>query len=177
MRGPSKHGNPAWFAVGVVLAAILAPAATIAATSLVQIQGPSGTVAAVDMAHQLLVGPAAFVDYFDTASAGPLHGDGSPTCEMLVPAQSKALIVRQVQIDVAADSPGQGNFVALFSSTACSSGYIRVVHTAGAGPITVAFDPGYRIPAGSGIAAKVFGASLTVNISVSGYRVPAAAVP
>jgi hypothetical protein len=177
MKGPSTRANTAWFAVGVVLAAILAPAATIAATSLMQIQGPSGTVAAVDLAHQLLVGPAAFGDYFDTASTGPFQGSGSPSCETLVPAQSRALIVRQVQIDVAADPPGQGNFVALYSSTACSGGYIRVVHTAGPGPITVPFDPGYRIRGGSGIAAKIYGASLTVNISVSGYRVPAAAVP
>jgi hypothetical protein len=177
MRTPSTRANSAWFAIGVLVAAILAPAATIAATSFVQIQGPSGDVAAVDMGHQLLVGPAAFVDYFDTANTGPFRGTASPSCEILVPAQSKALIVRQVQIDVATDPPDQGNFVALYSSTACSSGYIRVVHTSGPGQITVSFDPGYRIRGRSGIAAKVFGASLSVNIAVSGYRVPAAAVP
>jgi hypothetical protein len=177
MSGPSTRANSAWFAAGIVVAAILAPAATIAATSLVRIQGPSGEVAAVDMAHQLLVGPAAFVDYVDTTSTGLFNGSGSPSCEVLVPAQSRALIVRQVQIDVAADPPGQGNFVALYSSTACSGGSIRVVHTSGPGEITVPFDPGYRVRGGAGIAAKVYGASLSVNISVSGYRVPAAAVP
>lgn len=172
-----KLGSSGWFAVGVALTAILAPAATIAATSLVRIQGPSGAVANVDAAHQLLVGPAAPADYYDSGTSGLLLGTGSPSCHVLVPAQPKGLIVRQVQIDVAADTPGQGDFVALFHNTTCSGTYLRVVHTSGPGPIVLAFEPGYPISAGGGFATKVFGASLSVNISVSGYRVPTAAVP
>lgn len=142
----------------MVLTAILAPAATIAATSLVRIQGPNGVVATVNKAHQVLVGPAAPVDYFDTGPRGIYVGSSSPTCYTLTAQLTRPLIVRHIQADVTRETaPAETDNLRIYAGTACQT-VIRNVHASGPGPIPLLFEPGYPLPVGSGMSIKLYGA-------------------
>jgi hypothetical protein len=99
------------------------------------------------------------------------------------PPGSSALVITTLHIDTYDDpSPGPGDLVEFIveTGTACSGSQIgvffQVVNPATVGNTDVQLAPGLGVPAGDALCASE-NASLDVQVAVSGYTVPSAAVP
>jgi hypothetical protein len=108
-------------------------------------------------------------------SSAFLHGENgaqSSRCSVvLTPPQGKAMIVRQVRINVFADpSPGESQDVAIFTGIDCNS-FVGEVTPPTAGETILPFDPGLGIPAKSGLSAET-GGSVEAQVFADGYSVP-----
>jgi hypothetical protein len=176
VQAQTRFGSRAWFVAGLIVAAILAPAATVAAASLIQIQGSNGNVANVDPAHQVLVAesdPAAF------HTSGYPETDTTPGC-VVVDARpaTKALILRQVRFWVKAGSPIDASHgLIVFPNRTCVGSAIAIYIPSHLGSETETFEPGWPIRAGAGVSIQAFGSGLTAETSIFGYTVAPAAVP
>jgi hypothetical protein len=172
VRWPSSNG--AWFAVGVMLAAILTPAAAFAAASIVRVQGGAGNTANVDVAHQLLTVENDPKSTFHAGYRILVPG----VCQILDSDPSRGMIVRQLRL-ATLNSPSFDRFhgAALYPNSTCAGAYVLLAIPERVGTITETFEPGVPIAAGDGISMRAFGASYAGDAEVSGYLVPATAVP
>ncbi|MEO7119390.1 MAG: hypothetical protein ABIZ34_10505 [Candidatus Limnocylindrales bacterium] len=171
-----RSGGGMWFVVGVVLAAVLLPAATYAAATLFRLQGDNGIVANVTAAKQLLTVESAPSAYRRDGYY-PVNGTTGNCIVLIEPAAGKALIVNQVDIDVKTGPFDASHGVLVTASSNCSGVSILIVNPATIGAYSQSFVPGFPVPAGGALSARAFGAGFTAEIAASGYTVPAAAVP
>ena len=93
------------------------------------------------------------------------------------PARGKALVVKQVRLDVYLDpSPGEGQNVSLWVGPDCSTDIVGDANPAGIGQIVIPFDPGLTVPKGSSLRIAARGAVQT-EVYVDSYTVGAGQVP
>ena len=174
--GERARVRPVWLVVvGVVSALIAAPVGAVAATQLVKISGPSGTVAVVDPAKRLQVAESSPKAFFDT---GFLEVDTAGGCRTLfhVPA-TKALIVTQVDVDVRTSPTFDANHAVVMAAQAsCLGGFVFIDQPHRLGSELSTLQPGLPVPAGSTISAEAIGTGLTTEIELRGYFVPKSAV-
>jgi hypothetical protein len=159
---------------GVAAVVVLGAAAMTAATQ-VNIVDPTipARVAHVDAGNRLAVQEVPPSTFFHALAVMP-----APGCRTLaiVPA-GKALIVRQVRIDVYADpTPGNGQNVRIYPNPTCSAPAVADVNPPNIGVNTVTFDPGLVIPEGSEFSAEVAG-SVAGEAYVDGYTVAPSVAP
>jgi hypothetical protein len=178
---------------GTVLGAIalfvaLGGTAIAAGATVVNIADPAkpANVAHVDASGRLQVGGAAAVtNTVNTELAPPSAYVHSTTfaitsgrgCLLLAqPPAGKALIVREVRVDVFGDpSPGPDEDIVIYSDNSCTN-QVADVNPATVGETVLPFDPGLGIPVGSGISARATG-SVEAEAYVDGYSVSATSVP
>jgi hypothetical protein len=163
----------------------------VAATTIVNIADPTtpSRVAHVDANGKLEVGDG----------TGPMTVDGTVTDQLAAPSAylhsvkfaitstsgcvaiaqppaNKAMVVREVKVDVFNDpSPGPSQNVEIFSGTGCNT-FVGDVNPATVGETVLPFDPGLAVPAGSGLSAAA-GGGVQAEAYVDAYQVPASAVP
>jgi hypothetical protein len=98
--------------------------------------------------------------------------------EIAAPPSGKAMIVREVRINVDEDpSPGSGQDIAIYDSADCSgSTEVADVNPPTVGETIVPFDPGLGVPANSVLSADV-GGSVAAQVYTDGYSVASSQVP
>lgn len=150
---------------------------TIAHTVIVD-SGTAHTPAKVTPTGNLQVAEAAPSAFFQNASTN-LTTSYTPVA---TPPSGLALVITTVHIAIFADpSPGLSTGVTLrVTSTATCAGsfvgaYAQEVAAEGVGQNDIPLGPGLGIPAGDALCAAESG-SLAVQVSVSGYTVPAGSV-
>jgi hypothetical protein len=132
----------------------------------------SGSTTVTNTVNTELAAPGTFVH-----SLADLTNQGS-CVEVSVPPSGKAMIVRQVRVSVFEDpSPGNGAFVAMYDSAACSPGTeVADASPATIGDTTIPFDPGLGVRANSGLSAFVDG-GVGALVYTDGYSVASSQVP
>jgi hypothetical protein len=134
----------------------------------------AGSTSVTNTVTTELTAPSAYVD---GAVADAIGGDG---CVVIAtPPSGKAMIVRDVTVDVFSDpSPGEGDNLPIFTGTTCEEGGVAIgdVNPPTVGVTTLPFDPGLGVPAKSGLSAFANG-SVDAEIYVDGYSVPSSQVP
>jgi hypothetical protein len=174
---------------GTILGAIalfiaLGGTAAAATGSLVNIADPTNAahIAHVNASGQLQIsGSTSVTNTVNTELAAPstyvhsttLDLTGSSGCvEIATPPSGKAMIVRDVKIDVYSDpSPGSAQHVNIYDGTKCSlAALVADVNPATVGETTLPFDPGLGVPANSGLSTFV-GGSVEAEIYTEGYSV------
>ena len=174
--------------LGAVALFIALGGTALAATgTVVNIADPTTAshVAKVDANGKLQVGggPVSLTGTATTQLAAPstyLHSRFFPiagSCNVVAtPPAGKAMIVRDVRIDVYQDPmPGSGQYVSLYSDNTCSS-LVGDVNPATVGETVLPLDPGLGIPAGSGLSVLV-GGSVGAEVYTDGYAVPSGQGP
>jgi hypothetical protein len=150
--------------------------AGMAATTQVNVTDPKQTnrISRVTPDGHLSVREVPPVSYYHN---GTFTLDAASGCTMIAAApEGKALIVRQVRIDVYADpSPGSNNYVALYADSACLT-VVGDVNPGALGQTIVSFDPGVSIPQGSAMYASLSGA-VQAETYVDGYSVDPTVAP
>jgi hypothetical protein len=184
--------NPTRLAIGSALAAFAA-ALAVALAGPALAGSPTGSpvnivdpTTAADIAHVNSLGeleitglvtiqqsPAA--DFFHQSTFAVSGG----TCETIAtPPSGKALIIKEVRIDVFSDpSPGGGQNAPIFtgSSDDCAT-QVGDVNPPTVGQFVVPFDPGLGIPVGTALNARCNG-QLECEFYVDGFVVAAGDVP
>jgi hypothetical protein len=189
-EGTLRFSRPS---TGMILGAIavfvaLGGTAFAAGATVVNIADPTtpANVAKVDASGRLQVnGAAAVTNTVNTELAAPsayLHSTtfaivNSRGCLVLTqPPTNKAMIVREVRVDVFADpSPGPDEDLTIYRDSTCTS-QVADVNPATVGETVLPFDPGLGIPANSGISARATG-SVEAEAYVDAYSVSASSVP
>jgi hypothetical protein len=160
-----------WVAVGLLGAAVIAPASAVAASNLVGIVGSNGARAGVTSTGAL-----------QTAAASPsnfvaAYNFSSGTCKLIykVP-KHDGLIVRSVTFNaVTVPSTGSGYFAGLYTKSNCSGAYFLDSNPGSVGETTVPLDPGVALKGGTGIYVST-GGGVDTEVYINGYLVPAKAV-
>jgi hypothetical protein len=179
---------------GTILGAIalfiaLGGTALAAGATVVNIADPTtpANVAHVNSSGQLSVaGPVSVTSTITTELAAPstyIHTaafdlSNADSCQTVAtPPTGKAMIVREVRVDVGQDpSPGVNQNVVIYGDAMCSGNPIADVNPATVGETTLPFDPGLGIPAKSGLSVFVNG-SVVAEVYADGYSVSSATVP
>lgn len=165
----------AWIAIGLVAGSILAPAAAVAAQTVVGIVGPNNARAGVTYAGQLRTAeaPPSAMQVF--ARNGVVTG---PCGDVTANVGARGYVMKQVVFDVYADSadPGPADFVAVYTDAGCAGQPIAIITPATAGVWSYPLDPGFAIQPGGGLWTKASG-QVESNVTVYGYTVPATDVP
>jgi len=164
----------AWIAVGLLGAAVIAPATAVAASNLVGIVGSNGARANVtsDGAVQTAdASPSSFVAAYGY--------DLDATCNLVytVP-KGYGLVITGVTFNtLSATTTGSGYFTGLYTASTCpGDSYFLDDNPPGTGEETVPLDPGYALKSGTSI--YVYAASpLESEVYVNGYLVPSKDVP
>ena len=188
----SRFSRPSTGTILAGLALFVALGGTaMAAATVVNIADPTAPsqIAHVDASGKLEVGDGAgaltvngTVTAQQSAPSSFVHGaafglSGTRGCVKIATAPAdKAMIVKQVKVDVFADpSPGIGQTVELFSDGSCLT-LVADLNPPGLGQTVVPFDPGVGIKAGSSMSAIVSG-SVQAETYTDGYLVSASLVP
>ena len=193
MRRIRSHLTYANVTVTVVLFIVLGGTALAATGSLVNIADPNNAanLARVSSSGSLKVGDG----------RGPLTVDGTVTaqqatprtyvhaaafgldsgvgCHVLAtPPNGRALIVREVRLDVLQNTTSSGE-IGIFADTTCQlADLVGDVDLPTIGQTVVPFDPGLGIKAGSAISVKVWPTTSDIaEAFLDGYTVPSSQVP
>jgi hypothetical protein len=172
------HALPtgAWIAIGLMASAILVPASAIATTSLVGLVGANGVRVGVTNASQLKTAettPGSFLVFNRNGLISGLDNCLPLTTNV----GTRGYVIKQVVFNVFDNpSPGQGDYIALYADSSCTS--VIAIQTPAPVVSTSVFpiDPGYAIQAGGGLWGEVFG-QLQGGVTAYGYTVPASDVP
>ena len=164
-----------WIAIGLMASAILVPASAIATTSLVGLIGANGVRVGVTNASQLKTAETSPGSFLVFNRNGLVPGPGN--CMALTTnVGTRGYVIKQVVFNVFVDpSPGQGDYIALYSDNSCAT-FIAVQTPPTVGTSVFPIDPGFAIQAGGGLWAEAFG-SVQGGVTVRGYTVPASDVP
>jgi hypothetical protein len=178
---------------GTILGAIalfvaLGGTAVAATATVVNIADPTtpANVAHVDGAGKLqTAGSTNVTNTVNTQLAAPsayLHTTtfaltSARGCVVLAtPPAAKALVVREVRVDVFSDpSPGPNEDITIYGDATCTS-QVADVNPATVGETVLPFDPGLGIPAKSGLSARAMG-SAEAEAYTDGYTVSSGSVP
>jgi hypothetical protein len=153
--------------------AICAATSAFAADTTVNIVDPTipARIARVEPGNRLAVQDVAPNTYFH---ANNLNLSGSCTTIATVPS-GKALIVRQIRIDVYSDpTPGNGKFVDILANGCV--GIVADINPPSIGQYVVNFDPGLALPDGAVLSAGV-ATGVGAEAFVDGYLVSPSVVP
>jgi hypothetical protein len=149
---------------GIALFVALGGTAAAATGSLVNIADSSNSayVAHVDSAGRLQVSddsgtlnvePTSPSNFFHASALGVDNING---CSVIASAPStKPIVVRQVRVNVSASTGGLNNatnYIKIYAGKTCTT-QIASVNPPSYGQTVIPFDPGYQIPAGSGLSA------------------------
>jgi hypothetical protein len=171
--GRRRFPAAAWVAVGLLAAALIAPASAVAASSLVGIVGGNGARAEVTAADQLQTAetsPANFVALYASS-------DVNKACDLFykVP-KGKGLIIQTVTFNaITVTSPGFDTYAALYPSSSCSTNYFLDSNPSGTGEVSVPLTPGMALTSGTPIA--LLEEDVYIEVYITGYLVPASDVP
>jgi hypothetical protein len=169
-----KLSTGAWIAIGLVVGSILAPAAAVAAQTVVGIVGSNNVRAGVTLAGQLRTAEAPPSSMQVYARNGVVSGACSAVASSV---GTRGYIAKQIVFNVYADpTPGAGDYVALYTDAACGTQPIAIITPALVNAWTYPLDPGFAIQAGGGLYAEAFG-GVESDVTVYGYTVPATDVP
>ena len=161
-----------WVAVGLLGAAIIAPASAVAASNLVGIVGSNGARAGVTSTGALQTAPASPSNF--VAAYGITDGTCVPIYK--VP-RNKGLIITSVTFNtISTPSTGGGYWSGLYTSSSCTGNYFLDNSPGGTGEITVPLNPGLALTSGTGVYVAPQG-GVEIEVYINGYLVPAAAVP
>lgn len=175
-----------WIAFAILAVVLAAPSVAQAAAAVVRLVGISGTTADVTKAHQLIVteaSPANFRQYRINNEQNSL----SNSCVTVTTLpSSQALVVKQLRVAWSSIST-PGLAITYFAGESCAGPVIDTI--AGEGFATsvggmqtsfnqvIPLDPGFGVPAGTTISAKVQGGAEAGDYFIDGYAVPASDVP
>jgi hypothetical protein len=172
-----------WLIIGVLVALLAVPTTAYAtgAMTFTGIQGAGGGKADVTPNHQLLTAAAPPSQYLQSTIVALTTGSDS-FAPVLSPGTSAA-IVTTIHIDTFGDpAPGPGQTVDLtVEANSCTEGalvgtFFAIVNPGAIGETDLPTSPGLAVPAGDSLCAEADG-SISTEVWVSGYTVPAAAVP
>jgi hypothetical protein len=172
LRGLSKSG---WIIVGLVAGLFLAPAAAVAATSLV-LHGSNGPAVNATGDGQLQTAEAPPSTWVSEFGWNNLVG----SCSNLPPVSSTAaFIIRQVNVDVQVNArSGNTGLVYVYDGAGCkASQIVAEVDTTVGGNDTYPFNPGIAVPAKGQISILFGGTAAGIGVNVLGYKVPKADAP
>jgi hypothetical protein len=169
-RFARKMPAAAWVAVGLLGAAIIAPAAAVAGTNLVTIIGAHNVHAGVTPDGQLQTtetGPGAFVNIYGTAENSCFKAYTVP--------HGKALIIENVTFNtLSVTTTGPGNFTGIYPTSSCSR-YFLDNNPGVTGEVSVPTSPGIALKQGSTIYEES-SSSVDSEVYLFGYLVPASEV-
>jgi hypothetical protein len=160
------------------IATVAAATAAVAATTQVNIADPTATtrIARVEPGSRLAVQEVEPTSFFHlTTGLGYLQ----PCTQIAAPPNGKALIVRQVRLDISTNGGNGAGYVALFANADCAlNGLVGRVTPTGdsTGLSTMSFDPGLSVPAGHVLSAQAFN-QVFVYTFVDGYTVASQVAP
>ena len=165
MQARPSRSSAVIIAIGLVVAAILAPVAATAAGQLVEISSVSGRKADVTRGEQLQVAEASHHQFVrDT------RGVASPNCLAIITAPAtKSVIIKTVVIDFY-ELNGTSYHGAAAYVGGCSGDSVFNADTSVADTEVVNLEPGFLLPAGSTLYVTAYGANIIA--SVFGYKVP-----
>ena len=171
MPARPSHTSAVIIAVGIVIAAILAPVAATAAGQLVEISSVSGRKADVTRAEQLQVAEASSHQFVRAIGvAEPLQ------CNPVITAPStKAIVVKTATVDVDVLVGNAPHYVGLRIGSSCNLADFALFDFAQPGSEHPDFGPGVVIPAGQTLWVRAV--QLRTYVSVYGYKVLPTAVP
>jgi len=165
------------FMLSILVASATASAAMGAPTDVTIVDPRNTNRAAGVEAGRLAVQEVPPANFFHAILNGGLS-TGSGCITTAVPPTGKALIVRQVRLNVTLFSGGSA--ILIYPNGNCAAGsQIGAVSLNSTGLTVVPFDPGLAIPSGGSLAITIVGgSSSTVALAyVDGYTVPASEVP
>lgn len=170
---------------GLALFVALGGTAAAATGTIVNIGDPNNAsrVAAVDAANRLQVGglvnerPLPPTELWRAAAA--VIGSG---CQVIgTPPAGKGVVVRDFTVTVSDGSGTDFNgshYIAVYSNTTCSGGAVWDVVPTSNGTTIATFDPGFALPASSGLSAINFsGGTFIFEVYAHGYAVAPAYLP
>jgi hypothetical protein len=107
---------------------------------------------------------------------GPMFASGAGACSHIMFSHpAKDLVIRQVHINVTqVATPGPTNWIQLYEDPCVSKALISI-NPSSVGLVTVPFDPGYGVVAGTALSAKT-STGVSAEFYVEGYTVPAGTV-
>lgn len=163
-------------ALGAALTFASATAALAAATQ-VNIADPNAAsrAAHVEPGNRLAVQEVPPTSFFHSTFYNVIAGG----CQQITtPPYGKALIVRQVRVNITADpGPNANAYIGLYVNAGCDiSGIVGRVTPAGLGLNTITFDPGLVIPAG-GVLSAGGGSAINAEVIADGYTVASGVAP
>ena len=166
MNARSSRTSATIVAIGLVVAAIVAPVAATAAGQLVEISSVSGRKADVTRGEQLQVAEASH-HQFVRAAIGV--GDGSCLAAYTAPA-TKAVVLKTLVIDFY-DVAGTSNHgSAVYVGAACAGTAAVTADTAVEDTDTINLEPGILVPASTTVYVQAYGANIVA--SIFGYKAP-----
>ena len=174
MPARPSHTSAVIIAIGIIVAAIVAPVAATAAGQLVEISSVSGRRADVTRAEQLQVAEAS-PHQFVRARGEFTTGSG---CVNLYTAPStKAIVVKSLQLNIrASDGNDWINLYVLNGGCGGSSSeYFDSLTITSRAPVARDYEPGIVVPAGSTLIATR-DTALWAVVWLNGYKVPSTAV-
>jgi hypothetical protein len=159
--------------VGVLVGGLLGPPVVHAATSVVNVAGPSGRKAEVTTAQQLQAVESSPTAYFESGYFGGTVG----VCRTLAtPASGKAFIISQLSVLVeASPSFDSSHGYTFYRNPTCAGAVTHLDFPRSIGETSQDFHPG--LPTKTGASIFLFGTGFAAEAEVRGYTVPAAAVP
>jgi len=172
----TRGWRPGMVVMAIVLTALVAaPVGAVAATQLVKITGPTGTVAGVDGANRLMAAESDPAAYFSRGYFPLATGDCT---QMFKAAATKAVIVRQIVVQLKTSGGFDGSHLIQFVvGQDCVGPAVFEFQPATLGTHVFTLEPGRPIPAGQRLTVMPFGSGITAEVQVTGYTVPAASVP
>jgi hypothetical protein len=161
-----------WVAVGLLGAAVIAPASAVAASNLVGIVGSNGARAGVTSAGSLQTAEAS------PASFVALHDFAEGSCDLVykVPRHEGLIITGVAFNSYVVPTPGPGTFTGLYTTRNCAGSYFLDNNPGGIGETTVPLSPGLALKSGTGLYITTAGGVFS-DVYITGYLVSASAVP
>jgi hypothetical protein len=127
----------------------------------------------VDGTLNVQAAPPSTYLHFSSGLLDSTHG----CVTIATPLSGKAMIIRQIRINVIADpSPGSGQVVEFFRGASCNTSLVGEVNPATVGQTVMPFDPGLGVPNGYALSAIVAG-SIKAAVWTDAYTVSASSVP
>ena len=159
-------------AIGLVVAAIVAPVAATAAGQLVEISSTSGRKADVTRAAQLQAAEASAHQF-----VRGWHGTGGPCAAIIAAPTSKAVVVKTASVDFVSLNTTGPDQAALIVGTDCSFPTVDRVTAQSVGSHQLDFGSGLVVPAGQSLLLSVTSGGTVAFVSAFGYKVPPDAAP
>jgi len=162
-----------WVAVGLLGAAVIAPASAVAASNLVGIVGSNGARAGVTSAGALQTAAASPSNF---VAAHSFANDSSCNLVYKVPKHDGLIITSVTFNTYTVPGSGPGIYTGLHTASNCENSYFLDNNPAGVSETTVPLSPGIALKGGAGVYVETVDGVLG-EVYITGYLVPSKAVP
>jgi len=161
-----------WVAVGLLGAAVIAPASAVAASNLVGIVGSNGARAGVTSTGALQTAAASPSNFVAATKAA------AGTCQRIYKVPNhNGLVITSVTFNAyTVPASGIGLYTGLYTKSTCAGPYFLDNNPGGVGETTVPFHTGLALKPGTSIFVESFSGVIS-EVYINGYLVPAKAVP